>query len=107
MNPIYNFSAGPAMLHPSVVRATSEASVNYNNSGMSLMEMSHRSQPVVDMVQETEQLVKKLLHLSDEYHVLFLQGGASLQFCMVPLNLLEENQTADYTNTGTWSHKRR
>lgn len=105
MNPIYNFSAGPAMLHPSVVRATSEASVNYNNSGMSLMEMSHRSQPVVDMVDETEQLVKKLLHLSDEYHVLFLQGGASLQFCMVPLNLLEDNQTADYTNTGTWSQK--
>ena len=84
MNPIYNFSAGPAMLHPSVVRATSEASVNYNNSGMSLMEMSHRSQPVVDMVDETEQLVKKLLHLSDEYHVLFLQGEPHCNFAWCP-----------------------
>ena len=93
------------MLHSSVVRATSESTINFDNTGMSLMEMSHRSQPVVDMVNETEDLVKKLLNLSDKFKVLFLQGGASLQFCMVPMNLLAKDQTADYTNTGTWSQK--
>jgi len=105
VNTIYNFSAGPAMLHPSVVKATSEATAEFNDTGMSLMEMSHRSQPVVDMVNETEHLVRKLLKLTDDYRVLFLQGGASLQFCMIPMNLLRKDQTADYTNTGTWSQK--
>jgi len=93
------------MLHPSVVKATSDATVEFNDTGMSLMEMSHRSQPVVDMVNETEHLVRKLLKLTDDYRVLFLQGGASLQFCMIPMNLLRKDQTADYTNTGTWSQK--
>ena len=93
------------MLHPSVVKATSDATVEFNDTGMSLMEMSHRSQPVVDMVNETEGLVRKLLNLTDEYRVLFLQGGASLQFCMVPMNLLGSHQSADYTNTGNWSQK--
>ena len=105
MKSIYNFSAGPAILHPSVVKATSDATIEFQDTGMSLMEMSHRSQPVVDMVSETENLVRKLLKLTDNYKVLFLQGGASLQFCMVPMNLLGEDQTADYTNTGTWSQK--
>ena len=105
MKTIYNFSAGPAMLHPSVVKATSEATIQFKNSGMSLMEMSHRSKPVVDMVTETENLVRTLLGLPEGFKVLFLQGGASLQFCMVPMNLLEEGSTADYTNTGNWSQK--
>ena len=105
MKSIYNFSAGPAILHPSVVKATSDATIEFQDTGMSLMEMSHRSQPVVDMVSETENLVRKLLKLTDNYKVLFLQGGASLQFCMVPMNLLGEDQSADYTNTGTWSQK--
>ena len=105
MKSIYNFSAGPAILHPSVVKATSDATIEFQDTGMSLMEMSHRSQPVVDMVSETENLVRKLLKLTDNYKVLFLQGGASLQFCMVPMNLLGKNQVADYTNTGTWSQK--
>tara|TARA_B100000676_G_scaffold41223_1_gene39177 strand:- start:1267 stop:2307 length:1041 start_codon:yes stop_codon:yes gene_type:complete len=93
------------MLHPSVVKATSDATVEFKDTGMSLMEMSHRSQPVVDMVIETEHLVRKLLKLTDDFRVLFLQGGASLQFCMIPMNLLRKDQTADYTNTGTWSQK--
>ena len=105
MKSIYNFSAGPATLHPSVVKSTSDATIEFKDTGMSLMEMSHRSQPVVDMVSETEDLVRKLLNLSDNYKVLFLQGGASLQFCMVPMNLLGKGQVADYTNTGTWSQK--
>ena len=65
MKSIYNFSAGPAILHPSVVKATSDASIEFQDTGMSLMEMSHRSQPVVDMVNETENLVRKLLKLTD------------------------------------------
>ena len=93
------------MLHPSVVKATSDATVEFNDTGMSLMEMSHRSQLVMDIVSETENLVRKLLNLTDDYKVLFLQGGASLQFCMVPMNLLGSHQSADYTNTGNWSQK--
>ena len=83
MKTIYNFSAGPAVLHPSVIRSTVDAANNFNNSGMSLMEMSHRSKPVVDMVNETEELSRELLQIPKEFEVLFLQGGASLQFSMI------------------------
>ena len=105
MSKIYNFSAGPAMLDVSVLAAVSEASKNYDGHGLSLMEMSHRSKPVMDMVYETEYLTRELLNVPDGYHVLFLQGGASLQFSMVPINLLNDNMTADYTDTGAWSTK--
>ncbi|MBT7737354.1 MAG: aminotransferase class V-fold PLP-dependent enzyme, partial [Candidatus Marinimicrobia bacterium] len=90
MNKIYNFSAGPAVLDQSVLDATSKAVKEFNGLGMSLMEMSHRSKPVMDMVAETESLTRELLHIPDGYHVLFLQGGASLQFAMIPMNLLGE-----------------
>ena len=69
------------------------------------MEMSHRSKPVMDMVAETESLARDLLNIPDGYYVLFLQGGASLQFAMIPMNLLGEKQTADYTDPGAWSAK--
>ena len=105
MKKIYNFSAGPAMLSPFVLEATSQATIEYNDQGMSLMEMSHRSQPVVDMVKETELLVRELLQLPQHYQVLFLQGGASLQFSMIPMNLLGLDQVADYTDTGAWACK--
>ena len=105
MKKIYNFSAGPAMLSPFVLEATSQATIEYNDHGMSLMEMSHRSQPVVNMVKETELLVRELLQLPQHYQVLFLQGGASLQFSMIPMNLLGSAQVADYTDTGAWAHK--
>ena len=105
MKKTYNFSAGPAMLSPFVLEATSQATIEYNDHGMSLMEMSHRSQPVVDMVKETELLVRELLQLPHHYQVLFLQGGASLQFSMIPMNLLGSDQVADYTDTGAWAHK--
>ena len=105
MNKIYNFSAGPAVLDQSVLDATSKAVKEFNGLGMSLMEMSHRSKPVMDMVAETESLTRELLHIPDGYHVLFLQGGASLQFAMIPMNLLGEDQTVDYTDTGAWSAK--
>ena len=93
------------MLNPYVIEATSKATIEYNDSGMSLMEMSHRSQPVVDMVAETDLLVRELLKIPENYHVLFLQGGASLQFSMIPMNLLNDDQTADYTDTGAWAQK--
>ena len=105
MTKIYNFSAGPAVLDQSVLDATASAAEDFNGHGMSLMEMSHRSKPVVDMVNETESLVRELLNVPEGYHVLFLQGGASLQFSMIPINLLGEGQTADYTDTGAWSAK--
>ena len=105
MTKIYNFSAGPAMLHSSVLEAVSKASKDYEGHGLSLLEMSHRSKPVMDMISETEFLAKELLNVPDNYHILFLQGGASLQFAMVPLNLLDMNMTADYTDTGAWSAK--
>ena len=105
MTKIYNFSAGPAMLHSSVLEAVSKASKDYEGHGPSLLEMSHRSKPVMDMISETEFLARELLNVPDNYHILFLQGGASLQFAMVPLNLLDMNMTADYTDTGEWSAK--
>ena len=105
MTKIYNFSAGPAMLHSSVLEAVSKASKDYGGHGLSLLEMSHRSKPVMDMISETEFLARELLNVPDNYHILFLQGGASLQFAMVPLNLLDMNMTADYTDTGAWSAK--
>ena len=105
MTKIYNFSAGPAMLHSSVLEAVSKASKDYEGHGLSLLEMSHRSKPVIDMISETEFLARELLNVPDNYHILFLQGGASLQFAMVPLNLLDMNMTADYTDTGAWSAK--
>ncbi|MEA1882870.1 MAG: 3-phosphoserine/phosphohydroxythreonine transaminase [Candidatus Marinimicrobia bacterium] len=105
MSKLYNFSAGPAVLDQSVLDATANAAREFNDHGMSLMEMSHRSKSVMDMVAETESLARDLLNIPDRYHVLFLQGGASLQFSMNPMNLLGEDQTADYTDTGAWSSK--
>ena len=93
------------MLHSSVLEAVSKASKDYEGHGLSLLEMSHRSKPVMDMISETESLARELLNVPDNYHILFLQGGASLQFTMVPLNLLNMNMTADYTDTGAWSAK--
>ena len=84
---------------------TAAAVVNYKNSGMSLLEMSHRSQPVVNLMAETNSLARRLLSVPDNYHIIWLQGGASTQFSMIPMNLLPENETADYTDTGSWAAK--
>ena len=102
---IYNFSAGPACLPEPVLVATSEASKQYKGTGMSLMEMSHRSIPVVELFEETTERIKSLLAIPSNYHVLWLQGGASTQFSMVPLNVLPEGSSADYIETGSWSTK--
>lgn len=102
---IFNFSAGPACLPDVVLKAASKASLNYNNSGISLMEMSHRSVEVMNLFDEATKRVKELLNLPGNYHPLWLQGGASSQFSMVPLNLLPMNGVADYVETGSWSTK--
>ena len=105
MKKIFNFSAGPAVLPDEALQAAAAAVVNYRDSGMSLLEMSHRSQPVVNLMAETNGLARRLLAVPDNYHIIWLQGGASTQFSMIPMNLLPENETADYTDTGSWAEK--
>ena len=105
MKKIYNFSAGPGVLPDEALQDTASAVVNYNDSGMSLLEMSHRSQPIVDLMDETTGLVRQLLEVPDNYQIIWMQGGASTQFSMIPMNLLSENEIADYTNTGSWAEK--
>lgn len=101
----FNFSAGPACLPDSVLKIASLASIEYEDSGISLMEMSHRSADVMNLFDNATSRVKSLLKIPNNYHVLWLQGGASLQFSMVPLNLLPDKGIADYIETGSWSTK--
>ena len=99
----YNFNAGPSILPSEVIKATAEACLEFNNCGLSLMEISHRSKDFQPVMDEAEALMKELLDIPEGYKVLFLGGGASLEFCMVPYNLLEKK--AAYLNTGTWAKK--
>ncbi len=101
----HNFSAGPCILPQSVLKQASEAVLNFNNDNLSLLEISHRSKPFVDVMDKARALVLELLNLNDEYSVLFLQGGASLEFLLVPYNLLKIGGKAEYLDTGTWSTK--
>jgi len=102
---IWNFNAGPATLPLPVLEKIKADLPNYNNTGMAFMELSHRSKDYAAVHAEAKSLLKELFTIPDNYHILFLQGGASTQFCMVPMNLLSEGQTADYINTGAWSKK--
>ena len=101
----HNFSAGPCILAESVLKQASEAVLNFNNDNLSLIEISHRSKPFVDVMEKAINLVKELLEVPEGYSVLFLQGGASLEFLMVPLNLMKVDGKAAYTNTGAWAKK--
>lgn len=105
MKRLYNFSAGPSMLPEWVLRRASEEMLSYHNTGQSVMEMSHRSKEFEEIIGKTEALFRELLNIPSNYKILFLQGGASSQFAMVPLNLMVQNQKADYINTGQWSKK--
>ena len=105
MSRVYNFSAGPAMLPEDVISRAREEMLDWNGSGMSVMEMSHRGKEFMSIAQQAEQDLRALLGIADNYKVLFLQGGASAQFAMVPINLLRGNDRADYFNTGMWSKK--
>lgn len=105
MNRVYNFSAGPSMLPESVLQRAAEEMLDYKGSGMSVMEMSHRSKVYVSIIEKAESLFRKLMGIPDNYTVLFLQGGASSQFAMVPMNLFSKHKKADFINTGNWSKK--
>jgi len=102
---IYNFSPGPATLPYSVLQEAARDIVNFHDKGIGLIELSHRSKEFMAVAEETESLIRELLNVPDNYKVLFLQGGASSQFFMIPMNLLGSGKKATYLNTGTWSKK--
>ena len=103
MKQIHNFSAGPAILPQEVIQNCSDALQNFSGTNLSLIEVSHRSKEFVNVMDEAQSLVKKLMNIGDDYEVMYLQGGASSQFLMVAMNLLDTK--AAYLNTGTWSTK--
>ena len=102
---VFNFSAGPANLPESVLNKIQEQMLNYNGAGMSVMEMSHRSSYFMEIMEKTEAQLRELLSISDDYAVLFLQGGASLQFSMAAQNLAVPGKAAQLVNTGSWTQK--
>lgn len=102
---IYNFNAGPAALPIDVLEEIKDSFLNLGGSGMSITEISHRSKWFDDVINDAIERTRRLLNLDDTFHVLFIQGGASLQFCMIPMNLIGKGESADYVNTGTWSTK--
>ena len=101
----FNFCAGPAALPEVVLQQAQQELVDWRGAGLSIMEMSHRSSEIVGIAEKAESDFRELLNISDDYAVLFLQGGASSQFAAVPLNLLGDKKSADYVNTGQWSKK--
>ncbi|HRC70302.1 MAG TPA: aminotransferase class V-fold PLP-dependent enzyme, partial [Candidatus Competibacter denitrificans] len=101
----YNFSAGPAMLPEAVLEQAKAEMLDWHGSGMSVMEMSHRGKEYISIAEQAEADLRELLAIPANYKVLFLQGGASSQFAMVPMNLLRGKTRADYLNTGQWSKK--
>ena len=105
MSRVYNFSAGPSCLPEEVLRQAADEMTDYKGTGMSVMEMSHRSKPYQAIIDETEALARELMGIPDNYKVLFLQGGASLQFAMIPMNLMVAHKRAAFMNTGAWSDK--
>ena len=102
---IYNLSAGPAVLPEEVIRKSQEAMWNLNGSGIGVMEHSHRDKPFMAVIEKAEALCRELAGVPGDYDVMFLQGGASTQFFMIPMNLLGTDATADYVMTGAWSQK--
>lgn len=102
---IHNFNAGPAALPLPVLEEIRDEMIDYKGSGMSILEVSHRSKWFDDVINEAVERTKRLLSLGDDYEVLFIQGGASLQFCMVPMNLAVDGSPLDFVDTGTWSAK--
>lgn len=102
---IHNFNAGPSILPKEVFEAASRAVLDFNNSGLSILEIGHRTPLFQDVMDEARALVKELMSLGDDHEVLFLHGGATTQFMQIPMNLLNENELASYTETGTWASK--
>ncbi len=105
MSRVYNFSAGPSVFPVSVLQQAAEEMVEHREHGMSVLEMSHRSKMFTDILADTKTRLRRLMAIPDDYHVLFLQGGAYTQFSMVPVNLMTQHRRAAYINTGSWSKK--
>ncbi|MBR3972010.1 MAG: 3-phosphoserine/phosphohydroxythreonine transaminase [Ruminococcus sp.] len=105
MSRVYNFSAGPSVLPESVLKKAADEMMDYQGSGQSVMEMSHRSKVYDAIIQDAEALLREVMEIPDNYKVLFLQGGASSQFAMIPLNLMTKSGKADYVVTGQWAKK--
>lgn len=104
MERVYNFAAGPAVLPEVVLKEAADEMLNYKGTGMSVMEMSHRSKAFEEIIEEAEKDLRELMNIPDNYKVLFLQGGGSTQFAMIPMNLMK-NKVADYIITGQWAKK--
>ncbi len=102
---IYNFNAGPAALPLPVLEEIQGELLDFKGSGMSILEVSHRSKWFDEVINDVVERTKRILNLGEDFHVLFIQGGASMQFCMIPMNLSLEGRPVDYINTGTWSTK--
>ena len=105
MSRVYNFSAGPSVLPEKVLKTAADEMLDYKGSGQSVMEMSHRSKVYEGIINECEALLREVMNIPDNYKVLFLQGGASSQFAMIPLNLMNKNKKADFVITGQWAKK--
>ncbi len=104
MSRVYNFAAGPAVLPEEVLKEAAAEMLDYKGTGMSVMEMSHRSKAFEGIIQDAEKTLREIMNIPDNYKVLFLQGGGSQQFAMIPMNLMK-NKVADYIKTGQWSKK--
>ena len=105
MADVHNFNAGPSILPKPVFEEASQAILNFNNTRLSILELGHRTSLFQEVMDESRALVKELMQLDDDHEVLFLHGGASTQFMQVPINLLDDKETAAYTDTGVWSTK--
>src|SRR5687768_15841593 len=102
---VHNFNAGPSILPKEVFEEASRAVIDFNGTGLSILEIGHRSKTFQPVIEEAIALMKELMQLDADHEVLFLHGGASTQFFQVPMNLLNENETAAYTDTGVWAAK--
>ena len=102
---VHNFNAGPSILPKEVFEQAAQAVLNYNNTGLSILELGHRTSTFQAVMDETRALVKELMQLDDDHEVLFLHGGASTQFMQVPMNLLDDKKSAAYADTGVWGQK--
>ena len=102
---VHNFSAGPCILPNEVLIQSAQACVDFEGTGLSILEMSHRSKEYIPVMENAINLVRELLQVPSDYAILFLQGGASMQFCMVAMNLLPDGKKAAYLETGVWAKK--
>ena len=105
MKRVYNFSAGPSILPQAVLEKAAAEMLDYQGSGQSVMEMSHRSEEFDAIIKSAQSLLREVMNIPDNYKVLFLQGGASSQFSMIPMNLMTKNGKADFVITGQWATK--